>query len=199
MKHGVIGLLKHLAQAPANRTVLGQAKVLEYLRTCEVFREKADIAEIVQMSAINLAKHLCTNNGTVLFFLIKISHMMNSRLCNVVENSITCVLDIDGDDISSSCISQILALSRRSDSIPVKSEGARVLVNTVKSLCSSTGDLLDPRRQAAIKSLNNLEAANALAQLLGRSKKYVTLLNESVVALCLLSVQTNGGASDSVI
>lgn len=171
VKHGVIGLLKHIAQTPSNRPVLGRANVLEKLRTSEVFREKADIAEIVQMSAINLAKHLCTNN---------------------IENSITCILAADEGDRSSSCISQILALSMRSDSISVKSEGARVLVNAVKSLCSSTGNLQDPRRQAAIQSLTNLETANALAQLLGRSKKYPTLLNEAVVALCLISVQANG-------
>ena len=114
---------------------------------------------------------------------------------NLVENSITCILAADEGDRSSSCISQILALSMRSDSISVKSEGARVLVNAVKSLCSSTGNLQDPRRQAAIQSLTNLETANALAQLLGRSKKYPTLLNEAVVALCLISVQANGGTS----
>ncbi|EJD06025.1 uncharacterized protein FOMMEDRAFT_104451 [Fomitiporia mediterranea MF3/22] len=171
VKHGVIGLLKHLAQSSPNRKVLGEAHVIESLRSCEVFSENADIAEIVQMSAINLAKHLCTHN---------------------VGNAIICVLDGADSQSSVSCLSQILALSQRSDSVPVKSEGARVLVNIVKSLCSSTGDLNEPRRKAAIKAVTNAESATTLARLLGRSKKHVILLNESIVSMCLLALQSGG-------
>ena len=64
VKHGVIGLLKHIAQTPASRPVLGNGRILESLRTSDVLCQKSDIAEIVQMSAINLTKHMCTNNGT---------------------------------------------------------------------------------------------------------------------------------------
>lgn len=70
VKHGVIGLLKHLAQSPSNRAVLGEARVIESLRTCEVLGEKGDVAEIVQMSAINLVKHLCTSNGNLLLLCL---------------------------------------------------------------------------------------------------------------------------------
>ena len=62
VKHGIIGLLKHLSQAIPNRPLLGEAGVLQCLRQSEVFGEKADIAEIVQMSAIGLSKHMCTGN-----------------------------------------------------------------------------------------------------------------------------------------
>ncbi|KAL5511837.1 hypothetical protein ACEPAH_5055 [Sanghuangporus vaninii] len=174
VKHGVIGLLKHLAQSPSIRGILGDAQVLRALRTCEVFSDKADVAEPVQMSAINLAKHLCTNN---------------------VTNSIACVLDKNNEDLSTSCLNQVLALSRRSDAVHVKSEGARVLVNVIKSLCSSSGDLRDSRRQEAIKSVTNSESATILAQLLGRSthsSKHVILLNESIFSMCLLALQSNG-------
>ncbi|KAL5533312.1 hypothetical protein ACEPAF_5088 [Sanghuangporus sanghuang] len=171
VKHGVIGLLKHLAQSPSIRGILGDAQVLRALRTCEVFSDKADVAEPVQMSAINLAKYLCTNN---------------------VTNSIACVLD---KDLSTSCLHQVLALSRRSDAVHVKSEGARVLVNVIKSLCSSSGDLRDSRRQEAIKSVTNSDSATILAQLLGRStrsSKHVILLNESIFSMCLLALQPDG-------
>lgn len=94
---------------------------------------------------------------------------------------------MDGDDSSTSSISQILARSRRSDSVPVKSEGARVLVNTVKALCSSAGDVKDPERQRACRLLITSECADALAQLLGRSKKHIILLNEATVSMLLLS------------
>ncbi|KAL5529049.1 hypothetical protein ACEPAG_5023 [Sanghuangporus baumii] len=174
VKHGIIGLLKHLAQSPSIRGILGDAQVLRALRTCEVFGDKADIAEPVQMSAINLAKYLCTNN---------------------VTNSVACVLDKNNEDLSAACLNQVLALSRRSDAVHVKSEGARVLVNVIKSLCSSSGDLHDSRRQEAIKSVTNLESATILAQLLGRStrsSKHVILLNESIFSMCLLALQPNG-------
>ena len=63
VKHAVIGLLKHLSQTPANRAVLGDVGVLDGLRECEILETRSDFSEIVQMPAINLAKHLCTNNG----------------------------------------------------------------------------------------------------------------------------------------
>ncbi|KAI5122938.1 hypothetical protein M0805_006820 [Coniferiporia weirii] len=171
VKHGVIGLLKHLAQSSSNRSVLGEAGVLEALHTCQIFSDKADIAEIVQMSAINLSKHLCTNN---------------------VANSIACVLNVDDNQSSTSCLSQVLALSSRSDSVPVRSEGARVLVNVIKSLCSSTGDLHESHRQLAIQAVTSLESAKTLARLLGRSEKHVILLNEAIVAMMLLIHQPKG-------
>lgn len=108
-----------------------------------------------------------------------------------MTNSITCTLDCD--ESTPTCLAQILVLSRRSDAVAVKSEGARVLVNVIKSLCSSAGDVHEPRRQEAIKSVNNYDCAAILAQLLGRSKKHVILLNESIMALLLLALQPGGG------
>lgn len=101
----------------------------------------------------------------------------------------------------------ILALVRRSDSIPVKSEGTRVLVNAVKSLWS--GDIVPSspitpsvngtttgaaeekqrRRQKAMKYILTPECASALANLVGRSAKYPLLVNEGVVALSLMATQ----------
>ena len=111
-----------------------------------------------------------------------------------MENSIVCVLESDDGKGTNSCLSQILALSRRSESVSVKSEGARVLVNVIKSLCSSTGNIKDPSRNQAISIVTTAESANTLAQLLGRSRKHVILLNESVVAMLLLAHQPKGGA-----
>ena len=62
VKHGVIALLKHLAQAPGNRVVLGKANIIQRLSTSAVFGEKADIVDVVQLSAIGVAKHLCNGN-----------------------------------------------------------------------------------------------------------------------------------------
>ena len=62
VKHGTIGLLKHLAQGPANRTILGEAGILEKLSASNVWASSNDMAEIVQVSAIGVAKHLCNSS-----------------------------------------------------------------------------------------------------------------------------------------
>lgn len=96
-------------------------------------------------------------------------------------------------------LTQILALVRRSDTIAIKSEGTRVLVNVVKSLWSS--EVVDPiqqkMRQNAIKAVLVPASAEALASLIGRSMKYPLLVNEGVVALTLLSTHKDGCMSST--
>ncbi|KAI0950311.1 hypothetical protein AcV7_008820 [Taiwanofungus camphoratus] len=174
VKHGVVGLLKHLAQSQNNRALLGEAGVIQKLASSQVWGEKADIAELVQVSAIGVAKHMCNGN---------------------VENAFALVRP--ASDTSGSPMDQILALVRRSDSIAIKSEGTRVLVNVIKSLWSSEIPYADEeksaRRQEAMKAVINPTCASPLAQLVGRSKKYAVLINEGVVALSLMSTHANGG------
>lgn len=63
VKHGVIGLLKNLAQSTSNRAPLGEAGVIARLADCGIFGGKSDLMEIIQVSAIGVAKHLCNGNG----------------------------------------------------------------------------------------------------------------------------------------
>lgn len=63
VRHGALGLLKHLAQTTATQVALSEAKILEKLIGTEIWSEKLDMAEPVQLLAIGTAKHLCTNNG----------------------------------------------------------------------------------------------------------------------------------------
>ena len=92
-------------------------------------------------------------------------------------------------------VDQILALVKRSDTVAVKSEGTRVIVNVIKSLCSqAAGEVGLEQRHKAIKLVINSGSATALAELVGRSKKYPVLISEGIVALTLLSFQVSGGA-----
>lgn len=68
VKHGVIGLLKNLAQSTNNRAPLGQAGIVARLADCGIFEDKSDMMEIIQVSAIGVAKHLCNGNGLCLGF-----------------------------------------------------------------------------------------------------------------------------------
>lgn len=93
-------------------------------------------------------------------------------------------------------LTQILALVRRSDTVAIKSEGTRVLVNVIKSLWSSDASsdaTIQKRRQDAIQAVLVPASAEALASLVGRSMKYPLLVNEGVMALTLLSTHKDGG------
>jgi hypothetical protein len=107
----------------------------------------------------------------------------------------------------SSGLKQILSLVKRSDAVPIKSEGTRVLVNVVKSLFSTSANAgyavpvsLDQQegekqklRESGVKAVLTADAASALAKMIGRSGKYPVLINEGLVALSLMSTQGAGG------
>ncbi|KIM87000.1 hypothetical protein PILCRDRAFT_815433 [Piloderma croceum F 1598] len=179
VKHGVIGLLKHLAQSsansPTNRAFLSESGVVPRLVANGIWDQRGDaMAEVVQMGAIGVVKHLCNGN---------------------VQNACDLVL-ASKDSTSPAGLEQIIALVRRSDTIAVKSEGTRVLVNVIKSLWSSDAlpdTTLQKRRQEAIQAVLVPASAEALASLVGRSMKYPLLVNEGVVAMTLLSTQKDGG------
>ena len=92
---------------------------------------------------------------------------------------------------------RLLALIRRSDKTAIKSEGTRVLVNAARTLWSTAAPDGDARR-AAMSAMTSTDVANALAQLIGRSKKYPLLVNEGVVGLTLLSLSPAGGTHFAV-
>lgn len=133
-----------------------------------------------------------------------------------VENTFTLVLPSTTEEsITLSGLSQILALVKRADTVTVKSEGTRVLVNVVKSLWSSdiigtpnttisspiangTVDVAvlaskERKKQDSMKAVLTMQCATALASLVGRSGQFPLLINEGVVALTLLSTQKVGG------
>lgn len=91
-------------------------------------------------------------------------------------------------------IDQILALVKRSDTVAVKSEGTRVIVNVIKSLCTQTltDEVTLEQRRKAMELVTASTSATALAELVGRSRKYPVLISEGIIALTLLSLQPSG-------
>ena len=114
-----------------------------------------------------------------------------------MDNTIALVLPDPTNPDEPTTFTQILALVRRSDTVAVKSEGTRVFVNAIKTLWSNDASSTDPEfskhRKEAMEKLATPACAAALAQLIGRSKKYAILINEGVVALSMISVHANGG------
>jgi hypothetical protein len=116
-------------------------------------------------------------------------------LCWIVENACNLALT-PKESASPAGLTQILALVQRSDTVAIKSEGTRVLVNVIKSLWSSDTSpdtSMQKRRQQTIQSVLVPASAETLASLIGRSMKYPLLVNEGVVALTLLSTHKDGG------
>lgn len=97
-----------------------------------------------------------------------------------------------------SALEQIMELVHRAETVTVKSEGTRVLGNVIKTLFADPSST-DPSRRGARQGVATRENANALAALIGRSKKYPILINEAVVALTFLTTQEGGGEFLSVL
>ncbi|KAG5654519.1 hypothetical protein H0H81_001160 [Sphagnurus paluster] len=203
VKHGVLALLKHLAQAPPQSHIihssLGKAGVIRTIAASGVWDEKTDaMAEVIQFSAIGVVKQMCIANAIT-----------------IVDHTYALILPSSRSPTSPTGLSQILALVKRSDAVRIKSEGSRVLVNVIKSLWAnglpsnstedpqalvSTGvmnkeDLLEKqrRRAAAVRTVLTPECASTLANLVGRSGRYPLLINEGVIALSLISTRKEGG------
>jgi hypothetical protein len=73
VKHGAIGLLKHIAQSslqsPRNLPLLRDVRVVEHLAGSGVWDERSNVmAEVVQIGAIGTAKHLCGSDRTFVVF-----------------------------------------------------------------------------------------------------------------------------------
>jgi len=180
-------LLKHLSQSSihsvANRTALSNAGIIERVVSSGVWDDRGDVmADIVQVSAIGVVKHLCNNS---------------------IDNSFAFILPPEGAVSLATGLSQLLALIKRSDTVAIKSEGTRVIVNLIKSLWSSDvsteqrtpqeNQIRQQNKEQAIQALVTLSCVDALAALVGRSAKYPILINEAVVALSLLSTHQDGG------
>jgi len=113
-----------------------------------------------------------------------------------VEQTFALVLPTEGNDTTG--FSQILALIKRSDSVPVKSEGSRVVVNVVKSLWllergKDVSEDTQKKREKAVSIVLTTQCAQILAALVARSNKYPILINEGIVAITLLSTHKQGG------
>ena len=117
-----------------------------------------------------------------------------------VDHTFALVLQNNGNRPTG--LSQILALIKRSDSISIKSEGARVLVNVIKSLWfnergSESPDEKQKKKDACMAAVLTMECTSTLTDLIRRSGKYPVLVNEGIVAISLLCTHQAGGKGKS--
>ncbi|KAG6820603.1 hypothetical protein H0H93_014519 [Arthromyces matolae] len=189
VKHGVLGFLKHIAQASASLPVqnaLREVNVIRRIAESGVWDERKDaMVDVVQLNAIGVAKHMASAD---------------------VENVYALVLPSARPPHLSTGFAQILALVKRTDSLPVRSEGSRVLVNVVRTLWSgkppttafdtslTETDMIEKQRlrNSAIRLVLTPESASVLTKLVGASGKYPLLVNEGLVALTMFCTAKEG-------
>ncbi|KAJ3545357.1 hypothetical protein NMY22_g2475 [Coprinellus aureogranulatus] len=193
LKHGILGLLKHIAQSaslsPLIQKALADAHVIQCINESGIWDEGSDqMAVVVQLNAVGVVKHLCNAS---------------------VEHALAAALRHEGATPGyQTALQKIMALVSRSDSIPIKSEGTRVLVNVIRTLlmkrsASVGSDIPDlsfgreKEKQRAIEVILTPANVNALAFFLARSGKFPILINEGIVALNLLC--TLRGGADLVL
>jgi hypothetical protein len=68
LKHGIIGLLKHLAQfsklSPVITTSLAQVDIIGRIAASGIWDDRSDaMADLIQLNAIGVAKHVCNASG----------------------------------------------------------------------------------------------------------------------------------------
>lgn len=123
-------------------------------------------------------------------------------------------LALPRDSSNTSGLTQILDLIKRTDSVALKSEGSRVLVNVVRTVWfserSNSGLDLDPsadahhsnnnvkrenkeRKEKCLELLLTKEYVQAITAFIARSNKYPLLVNEGIVAISLLATHRLGG------
>jgi hypothetical protein len=107
----------------------------------------------------------------------------------LANNCYDLTLPAEGQDAESTGLHQVLALIKRSDSTAIKSEGTRVFVNVIRKLWHEDTPGGEQRR-VAMRTVSAPPVALALAQLVGRSKRYPILINEGIVALTVLSLHS---------
>jgi hypothetical protein len=111
----------------------------------------------------------------------------------------TFALVIPQSNSTPSGLEQILALVKRTQSIQTMSEGSRALANVIRSLWSAEpqDQTPSPERQrnrlTATTLVLSQDSADILATLLARSGRFPTLVNESILAMILLSMHYDGG------
>lgn len=172
--HGVVSLLKNLSIPTANKLIIGSENravtlVAPYLGSAK------DHVQPLQFATVGLLKHLCTG---------------------CTQNALALVTEPTADG-QESVLDLLLGLVQRTDDVPTKMEGTRVLVNAIKTLWSSkdTGfNGLSSTKLGARSQLVSASVASALCEMVRNSPKYPVLVNEGIMSLALLGSEGSRGA-----
>ncbi|RUS13085.1 hypothetical protein BC937DRAFT_86366 [Endogone sp. FLAS-F59071] len=160
--------------AEANKTVLGAAGAIQ--AASPFLEETKDLLKPIQFGVVGILKHLATGN--------------RDRIITGYEPS-----SLEPPSLTSPLI-LLIALLGRTDEMPTKSEGTRVLVNLVKTVWAQDADATLELRRVLLSSNG---VVPCIAEMI-RTTQFPVLQNEGVIALTLLSASSDNerGALDIV-
>lgn len=206
VSHGLVGLLKNLSIPAANKPVIGALGVIPAV--APFLRREKDMVQPLQFGTVGLLKHLCAGELDNALRLV-LPEQEAGKSQGVNENSAPRVAGDEGT------LEALLALTRRTDDVPTRMEGTRVLVNVIKTLWSSSSspapssgatdgvlsqssssavptDRSDARSRARTRLVRS-DVTHALAEMVRGSPKYPVLVNEGVFGLTLVGSTVAGG------
>lgn len=160
VSYGAVGLLKNLAIPAPNKAPLGRAGLVASV--AKFLGPKLDGVQPLQFATVGLLKHLCAGQ---------------------VENAAQLV------GASNEPLEALLELVQRTQDVPTRMEGTRVLVNAVRAVWSAPASGQGEAREKLVRQ----DVATALAKMVRCSPKYPVLVNEGIFALTLIGSEAKGG------
>lgn len=199
--HGVVGLVKNLSIAGANKQTLCDSGVIE--PCLSLLKDSYDMVVPLQNAAVGVLKHLCAGNISSSLKVILPPTVPGASAVDTLQPSGTS----DGHTPSTP-IDGILSLISRTNDVRLQCEATRLLVNIVRSLYSSRS-ITSPVTPSALGGLemglakakarsiieSNEGVVEAISEIVRTGEKYPMLVNEGIVALTLLSTTESGGQS----
>ncbi|CAG8456712.1 4927_t:CDS:10 [Dentiscutata erythropus] len=172
VQHAAISALKNLSIAAGNKDIIGSSGIIG---AASPLLEK-DTVQPLQFAVVGIFKHLSSQN---------------------VKNSLKIILGENENDVEKP-LTRLLNLVKRTDDLPIRSEGTRILVNLVKNMwVENPHTVLEGTPVSSLRSeLNRQEVVQPLANMIIESK-YPILQNEGIIALTLLLMDDSAGAGDS--
>ncbi|RIB17671.1 armadillo-type protein [Gigaspora rosea] len=172
VQHAAISALKNLSIAAENKDIIGSSGIIG---ATSPLLEK-DTVQPVQFVVVGIFKHLSSQN---------------------VKNSLKIILGENQNDVERP-LTRLLNLIKRTDDLPIRSEGTRILVNLVKNMwVENPHTVLEGTPVSSLRSeLNRQEVVLPLANMIIESK-YPILQNEGIIALTLLIMDDSAGSGDS--
>ncbi|KAL1917464.1 uncharacterized protein VTP21DRAFT_3857 [Calcarisporiella thermophila] len=173
-QHAVVSLLKNLCLPNENKPVLGDAGVIQTIAPLL----ELDTVKPLQFGVVGILKHLCLNNLSNAVRVVA-GHDLEQHESLAPREGVQ----------EATPLERLLGLMKRSDEIPIKSEGARVLVNIVKAVWSQESTT---SHAAIVKVRNRLLSSDVISPLadLIRQSKYPVLQNEGLIALAVLTTDS---------
>ncbi|CAG8555455.1 17143_t:CDS:10 [Dentiscutata heterogama] len=172
VQHAAISALKNLSIAAENKDIIGSSGIIG---ATSPLLEK-DTVQPLQFAVVGIFKHLSSQN---------------------VKNSLKIILGENENDAEKP-LTRLLNLIKRTDDLPIRSEGTRILVNLVKNMwVENPNTVLEGTPVSSLRSeLNRQEVVQPLANMIIESK-YPILQNEGIIALTLLLMDDSAGDGDS--